>query len=409
MGRARAGHSGGTHEDHPCRGTCLLGGPQRLWPLPPERPLRDEAAGRGVPARRLHGHGVAVESSPQTHPWSVTGPAACWPGTRRPRRRRSRPGRRGAEFAPVAESIPRSRARRPALRGLSDPPADRSAGHSTAGGPAAARVGLRPARRGQRTGRPGAPYGVDSAGAPAGAPETRTGWSRAMPHAPWVLWARGPALRWALSSLPFRTRTRTSASTRRRPWRPSVRAPGGRRGALADALGDPVPGVRWAACEALGSIGPAAQSAVPRLTSALQDPFLYVRIFAAGALGSIGPGARSAREALEAATADPALHDEAEWALRRIAGATSPRACRVTRRARASRRTPNPGFGRPPPGSPPVDWDTATGRNIVWSVELGNETFGRPVVAGDAVYVGTDNARRRNPALQEESRRAPGI
>src|SRR6185295_6794483 len=34
--------------------------------------------------------------------------------------------------------------------------------------------------------------------------------------------------------------------------------------------------------------------------------------------------------------------------------------------------------------------------------ELGSETFGRPVVAGDAVYVGTDNARRMNPACQEE-------
>ena len=54
-------------------------------------------------------------------------------------------------------------------------------------------------------------------------------------------------------------------------------------------------------------------------------------------------------------------------------------------------------------GNPPVDWDTTTGRNIVWSVELGNDTFGRPVVAGDAVYVGTDNARRMNPAFQEES------
>jgi outer membrane protein assembly factor BamB len=42
-------------------------------------------------------------------------------------------------------------------------------------------------------------------------------------------------------------------------------------------------------------------------------------------------------------------------------------------------------------GNPPIDWDPATGRNIVWSVELGNGTFGRPVVAGDAVYVGTNN------------------
>src|SRR5262249_60100712 len=54
-------------------------------------------------------------------------------------------------------------------------------------------------------------------------------------------------------------------------------------------------------------------------------------------------------------------------------------------------------------GNPPVDWDTTTGRNIVWSVELGNETFGRPVVAGDTVYVGTDNARHMNPACREEA------
>jgi outer membrane protein assembly factor BamB len=44
-----------------------------------------------------------------------------------------------------------------------------------------------------------------------------------------------------------------------------------------------------------------------------------------------------------------------------------------------------------------------TGRNVVWSVELGDESFGRPVVAGDAVYVGTDNARPRNPAFREEA------
>ena len=54
-------------------------------------------------------------------------------------------------------------------------------------------------------------------------------------------------------------------------------------------------------------------------------------------------------------------------------------------------------------GNPPVDWDTTTGRNIVWSVQLGYETFGRPVVAGDTVYVGTDNARPMNPDYKEES------
>ena len=166
---------------------------------------------------------------------------------------------------------------------------------------------------------------------------------------------------------------------------------------LAAALGDPVPGVRWAACEALASIGPAAQSAVPQLIEALQDEFLYVRIFAAGALGSIGPKAQSAREALRAAADDPALRDEAEWALSRIAGIT-------TAPPVSSNVVPAPSAASPlqttvvPTGNPPVDWDTSTGRNIVWNVALGDETYGRPVVAGDAVYVGTDNGRQMNPA-----------
>jgi len=50
-----------------------------------------------------------------------------------------------------------------------------------------------------------------------------------------------------------------------------------------------------------------------------------------------------------------------------------------------------------------MDWDTTTGRNIVWSVELGGETYGRPVVAGNAVYVGTDNARHMNPAIEDDA------
>jgi outer membrane protein assembly factor BamB/HEAT repeat protein len=206
--------------------------------------------------------------------------------------------------------------------------------------------------------------------------------------------------------------------------------------ALAGALSDPAPGVRWAACEALASIGPAAQSAVPQLIDALNDEFLYVRIFAAGALGSIGPNAQSAREALEAATHDPALRNDAEWALSRITG--SDRIDDANERQRVSLAS-GAGHGAPPPASapealrrglagasseggsepvgesegrspsvertsnPPVDWDPATGRNIVWSVELGNETYGRPVVAGDAVYVGTDNARHMNPDYGEEA------
>ena len=171
---------------------------------------------------------------------------------------------------------------------------------------------------------------------------------------------------------------------------------------LAKALGDPIPGVRWAAGEALASIGPAAQSAVPQLIEALKDEFLYVRICAAGALGSIGPKAQTAREALKAAASDPVLRNEVEWALNRIAGVESVRPV-------VSLLLPGPSV--PPSsqmtvaqiGNPPVDWDTTTGRNIVWSVELGNEVYGSPVVAGGAVYVGADNSRQMNPAFLEDS------
>ena len=172
---------------------------------------------------------------------------------------------------------------------------------------------------------------------------------------------------------------------------------------LARALADPIPGVRWAASEALASIGPGAQSAVPQLIEALEDEFLYVRICAAGALGSIGPKAQMARDALRAAAAnDPALRSEAEWALNRIAG-VAPRESVVSPEVSVPSIAPQPEKTTAPMGNPPVDWDTTTGRNIVWSVELGNDTFGRPVVAGDAVYVGTDNARHMNPDFQEES------
>jgi outer membrane protein assembly factor BamB len=184
---------------------------------------------------------------------------------------------------------------------------------------------------------------------------------------------------------------------------------------LALAVDDPIPGVRWAACEALASIGPAAQPAVPQLIAALKDEFLYVRICAAGALGSIGPKAQTALEALRTAANDPPLRDEVEWALNRIAGIEPPRSTLYAPRStlhapRSTAQPPAPAAPVAPEpqatvaqtGNPPVDWNTTTGRNIVWSAELGNETFGRPVVAGDAVYVGTDNARHLNPACQEE-------
>src|SRR5690349_11858127 len=169
---------------------------------------------------------------------------------------------------------------------------------------------------------------------------------------------------------------------------------------LARALSDPIPGVRWAAGEALASIGPAAQSAVPQLIEALKDEFLYVRICAAEALGSIGPKARSASEALRASANDPVLRYEVEWALNRIAGIESGKSVVSSNVASASLQPP-PTIAQT--GNPPIDWDPTTGRNIVWSVELGNEVYGSPVVAGDVVYVGADNTRKMNPAFHDDA------
>jgi outer membrane protein assembly factor BamB/HEAT repeat protein len=169
---------------------------------------------------------------------------------------------------------------------------------------------------------------------------------------------------------------------------------------LAKALSDPVPGVRWAAGEALAGIGPAAQSSVPQLIEALKDGFLYVRICAAGALGSIGPKAQTASEALKALTNDPALRNQAQWALNRITGLESETPL-VSPHVPSISVQPQTTVAQT--GNPPVDWDPGTGRNIVWSVDLGNEVYGRPVVSGDVVYIGADNTRQLNPAFQEDA------
>ncbi|MCX6867989.1 MAG: PQQ-binding-like beta-propeller repeat protein [Verrucomicrobia bacterium] len=173
--------------------------------------------------------------------------------------------------------------------------------------------------------------------------------------------------------------------------------------ALTKALKDPVAGVRWAACEALAAMGPPAAAAAPRLIDALKDEFLLVRICAAGALGHIGAKASAAVDPLRAAARDPAMRAEAVWALERITGAIP-----VFPPAHTDAAAVAPPVvsvltdTAPSAGNPPVDWDTATGRNIAWSVPLGNDTFGRPVVADGQVYVGTDNARHLNPACQDE-------
>ena len=39
----------------------------------------------------------------------------------------------------------------------------------------------------------------------------------------------------------------------------------------------------------------------------------------------------------------------------------------------------------------PVEWDVESGKNVLWSMSLGSETYGNPVVANGKVYVGTNN------------------
>jgi outer membrane protein assembly factor BamB/HEAT repeat protein len=185
---------------------------------------------------------------------------------------------------------------------------------------------------------------------------------------------------------------------------------------LSRALGDSIPGVRWAACEALAAMGPAAAPAVPQLIEALKDQFRYVRICAAGALGSIGPEAAAALEPLRTAANDSAIEGEAEWALSRIAGTAQPdehaaapvaSATPVSQRHQAAAGSPAPA-GVPPQmiatqtRDHPLNRDTKMEGNIVWSVALGGQSFGRPVLSGDVIYVGTDNARQIDPTHPEE-------
>ncbi len=39
----------------------------------------------------------------------------------------------------------------------------------------------------------------------------------------------------------------------------------------------------------------------------------------------------------------------------------------------------------------PIEWEVAAGKNVRWSMPLGSETYGNPVVANGKVYVGTNN------------------
>src|SRR5262249_28084244 len=142
---------------------------------------------------------------------------------------------------------------------------------------------------------------------------------------------------------------------------------------------------------------------------------------AVGALGGIGEAASPALPSLRDLRNEPALQRPVELAMSRITAPeapTAPRASFAPGVEPPGRAVRVGGKAETFPEKPkereevardehefanlPLDWDASTGRNIVWSIELGDETFGRPVVRDGVVYVGTDNARKRNPAWQDE-------
>lgn len=47
----------------------------------------------------------------------------------------------------------------------------------------------------------------------------------------------------------------------------------------------------------------------------------------------------------------------------------------------------------------PAEWNPKTGENIKWSVELGSQTYGGPIIHGGKVFVGTNNQSGKNPKL----------
>jgi outer membrane protein assembly factor BamB len=57
-----------------------------------------------------------------------------------------------------------------------------------------------------------------------------------------------------------------------------------------------------------------------------------------------------------------------------------------------------------PEKNPPVNWnydpdDASKNANIKWMAELGSKSYGNPVVANGMVYIGTNNAARKNPSI----------
>src|SRR5262245_46562910 len=44
----------------------------------------------------------------------------------------------------------------------------------------------------------------------------------------------------------------------------------------------------------------------------------------------------------------------------------------------------------------PAEIDVKTGKNVLWSVDLGSQSYGNPVISGGKVFLGTNNGAPRN-------------
>ena len=50
----------------------------------------------------------------------------------------------------------------------------------------------------------------------------------------------------------------------------------------------------------------------------------------------------------------------------------------------------------------PTSWDVDSGENVKWSVDVGSQSYGGPVVAGGKVFIGTNNEAALNPKLEND-------
>ncbi|MEM7233650.1 MAG: PQQ-binding-like beta-propeller repeat protein [Planctomycetota bacterium] len=188
---------------------------------------------------------------------------------------------------------------------------------------------------------------------------------------------------------------------------------------LIVALKDKHPAVRRSAAEALGAICSTSHRVIAALARALEDPDAHVRLCAAGALGKFGPRAKSCVSLLESKLSDPSLATEVIWALEQITGERRERRetpGRTPARSTSSARRTVVGTPRESVSmlgrtahrnnatetSVPVQFSPRTKENLRWSVRLGHTTYGAPIVAGENVYVGTDNRRPRQSGVRGE-------